>query len=134
MSNFYDESVRYFIEVPGEIEEAWLYPERHKYGCLFRYLTPDGRPGKRADGEECGDPIQVKSYDCWTDGYPIVAWTNELTSAIRSNELIPRYFGSMLPHARIAALPVIADAQRLADRMLNRREPNTAYLTFGAWI
>jgi len=130
----YDEAIEFFVENPDDLEEAWLHPDRHMYGYLFQYLTPDGKPGKRPDGKDCGDPTMVKSYERLTSEHPLVAWTDELTVAIRSNEWMHRYFGALLPHARIAALPGIAEAQRLADQMLRRQEPNSAGLQLGAWI
>jgi len=134
MPDAYAEAIQYFTKFTGDIEEAWLNPGRHEYGYLFQYLTLDGKPGRRPDGKECGDPIQIKSCEHWINEHLSVAWTDELTMAIRSNEWIPRYFGSMLTHARVAALPIIADAQRLADQMLGRQEPNSANLQLGAGI
>jgi hypothetical protein len=130
----YDEAVEFFTGNQNEIAAAWENPSGHYYGYLFQYMTPDGQTGRRPDGKQCGDPIQVKACDHWVNRHLRVAWTDELTMALRCDEWLPKFFYSMLPHARLAALPAIANAQRMADRMLGRREPNSAERYIGAGI
>lgn len=134
MFDSYDEAIEFFNDHPHELANAWHRPSDHPYGYLFSYLTPNRNPGKRPDGTECGCPTLIKLGGDWNWPAPLVAWTDELTLAIKCNEYIPRYFSSMLDHARLEALPVLADAQRLADKMLGRPEPNGALLNLGSGI
>lgn len=134
MLDAYDEAVEYFTAHEKEIYDAWLRPEKHIYGYLFGYLTPSRKRETREDGLACGCPTIIKM----TMNEPVdlqeVAWTDDLTMAIRCDESIPRYFGSMLGWAKIKSLPAIAQAQRLADHMLGRPEPNAVAMTLGSGI
>lgn len=127
MSDSYDEAIDYFTQHEDEISQAWQSPKTHRYGYLFGFLTPNRDSCLRSDGLQCGCPTSVKNQSH-------VAWTDELTLAILQDEYIPRYFNSMIGQARLDAMPYIADAQRLADKLLGRSEPNTVLLDVGGGI
>jgi hypothetical protein len=82
--------------------------------CLFAFCTPSGGSHIRPDGLFCGCITQVK--DDFISGEPEedfhVAWTNELTEQIRSDDRIPRGpFWVKHPDQ----LQVFAEYQRLMD-------------------
>lgn len=134
MPDAYDEAVAYFTAHPGEIKDAWRHPMKHEYGYLFSYLTPSREPGNRPDGKPCGCPTIIKTTMDQSEDRQEFAWTDELTMVIRCDEEIPRYFGAMLEWFQVASLLALANAQRIADRMLGRRTPNAAELHLGAGI
>ena len=40
--NKYDEAIEYLTENPGQIYDAWMDPDSHQGGCLFKFLPgPD---------------------------------------------------------------------------------------------
>lgn len=100
----YDKAVQYLTEHPGEIEEAWNYPEEHVAGCLFRYT------GVSSEGTDCyGCLTQVKSGDL---GWP--APTEALTQAIRNDPRIPTQVLSIT----VESLSVFAEWNRRLDAEL----------------
>lgn len=107
MPDKYDSEIERLQAIPDQdfelkAHKSWLNPD-----ILFRFLTPDGHSRNRPDGGGCGCPTMVKNG--------AVAWTDELTDFVRSLDL-PADGRSMTK----AHLPLFAEAQRAADRMLNR--------------
>lgn len=81
---------------------------------LFEFLTPDGLASRRpGDDKECGCPTMVKSE--WK--FRPVAWTDELTEAVRALPLPKK-----IDDATKENLTYFAEAQRLADRMIRGGE------------
>lgn len=125
----YQEAVEYFIRAPRkEIRAAWEDPFGHLHGCLFYFLTPNGRFQKRPDGLPCGCPTQIKlagtlvsnSHDSKFN-YE-VAWTDNLTKHVRAHSGVYKLFNSLVFIER-SHLEAIADCQRWADTELNREIP-----------
>lgn len=103
MKDKYDLAIEYFTEHPEEIQHAWNEPFSARHGCLFVFLRDDLH-------FNCGCPTQVKSHNR-------EAQTKELTQAVRALDL-----PSMPLDITVDNLPAFAEAQRLADRMLNRTD------------
>ena len=101
MPDIYDAEVERLTANPGDIHDSWC-----KAKLLFRFATPDGHSGLRRDGKDCGCLTMIRS----SMG---VAWTDELTAAIRADERIPDMTQRMTP----AHLPVFAEWQRRIDEV-----------------
>lgn len=112
--DFYDRAVAYFHEHPEEIMDAWKTPIHHPRGTLFGILSADRFTLPRSpDG--CGCPSQVRS------GYR--TGDAELTERVREMREIPKLQANGRPLITVLDLSAFARAQRLADKMLNRPEP-----------
>ena len=81
-----------------EIYKALILPYLHPYGYLFKYLGLFG----------CGCPAMVKSGD-------FVAETREVTRRVREIEGLPTEPPQLTREEWIKALPLFAEAQKLAD-------------------
>jgi hypothetical protein len=111
--DYYDHAVAYLTERPGEIEKAWVKCGSHVAGGLFSFVTPSRNDlPLRPDGALCGCLTQIRS----TGG---VAWTHELTVAIRSDGALP----DGLHRISVGDLQNIARWQRTIDAELNREPP-----------
>jgi len=93
---------------------AWRMGVEHS--PLFDFLTPSRDEENRADGKFCGCPMLVMG------GH--VAWTDELTRAVRRNREILDCFPLILSTRR--QLEAFAAVQRLADKMIPSRRPPRA--------
>lgn len=110
----YDEAVAYLTEHPGEIEAAWREDNcgdgpQHPAHCLFTRVTPTGRQEQ--------SPESLCLVGCLTQiRNTHVAWTAELTKAIRADNRIPRDPEGITPKT----LPIFRDWQRRIDKELGR--------------
>lgn len=113
----YDEAVDYLTKNPEEIYQCWNHPISYRAGALFLPVsdklpaspnTVDLLP-RRGDGLMCGCLTMVRA------GLK-VAWTDELTEAIRGDARIPKTPESIKPEH----LPVFAEWQRRIDKELGR--------------
>lgn len=112
MPDKYDRAVEYLTENPSEIWFSWSAPFISENGCLFQFATPDGR--SRHGEKLYGCLTTVRASE--TDHYGGLAYTPELTKAIRADERIP-VCGSKI---KVEDLPVFAEWQRRIDKELNR--------------
>lgn len=113
----YDVACDYFEKHPTQIKSAWFECGTHRYGYLFKYLTRSGSPIGDGPGL-CGCPSAIKT------GYGTDL--PRLTKAVRKIEGLPTTMELesadwlIRPPFRLSAF---AEAQRLADTMLGRKQP-----------
>lgn len=108
----YDKAVAWLTERPGEIYGAWISPDTHPAGSLFRFCTPTGGPLSGGNcGVNCGCLTTVRSGS--------VAADSELTRQIRADSRIPCDVEDVIPKN----LPVFAEWQRRMDKLWNRPAP-----------
>ncbi len=116
MGDKYDDAIVYLrssYRFMHEVEAAWHAPSSHPAGCLFQYVTPTGRPGRRAsrDDSDCGCLTHIR-HDCvLQETGPYVAWTDELTREIGADDRIPLTPRKVTPEN----LEVFAEWQRRLD-------------------
>jgi len=107
----YDRAIEYLRKHPDQIESAWAYGGNIRAHCLFKYVTPTGRPGVCKDGvRSCGCLTTIKSDD-------FVAFTPQLTKLILKDRRIP----NNIDRVGVSDLPVFAEWQRRIDKELNRK-------------
>lgn len=108
----YDEEVERLTEHPERIKGSWTAGMP-----LFAFCAPNGKSssGRPCDRRKCGCPSMVRSESIFGS----VAWTPELTTAIRADERIPRLANEIRPEH----LPVFAEWQRKIDDALDRTPP-----------
>lgn len=114
----YDAAIEYLTEHPDEIEEAWASPFYFYSdgGCLFVFVTPTGDPC--CEGHVCGCLTTIRNNSA-------LAWTTELTSAIRADEGIPHdmlafidaFYGLTVDERR-ASLSPFGEWQRRFDKTI----------------
>lgn len=115
----YDAAIEYLTQNPSEIYEAWNGPVDHVAGCLFQAAGHNGTVGmgetfpQRPDGLECGCLTTIRKND---EYIPSVAWTDELTAAIRADDRLPKDPREIT----VAHLPIFAEWQRRIDAELGR--------------
>lgn len=103
--DIYDREVARLTEEPELIRESW-----NNWTPLFQYISPNGR--SQFEETHCGCPTMIRNGTR-------NAFTPELTSIIRDDERLPKCEDDITP----AHLPVFAEVQRLADKLLNRTPP-----------
>jgi len=117
MRDKYDDAIEYLTTNPDKIFETWAEPQRRKGGCLFSAVTPSGRIWEeRDDGQTCGCLTQIRGRDENTNER-LVAWTTELTTAIRADDRLPNSECGIT----VENLPVFAEWQRKIDLILERK-------------
>lgn len=107
MSDRYDQEVERLTKEPERIFGAWF-----SASPLFGFVTPSRLCDVRDDSKSCGCLTLVM-------GEVYVAWTDELTAAIRADERLPKDSSGIGP----ANLPVFAEWQRKIDAALGRTPP-----------
>lgn len=114
----YAEAVEYLADNPEEIFEAWEWTGIHNAGALFLWCTPS-RGGMERNVGPCGCLTMVHN----SSPFGPVAWTDELTDAIRADNRIPDDMTNfknelmLLPRAeRVARLSVFREWQERLDR------------------
>ncbi len=116
----YQLAVEFLHEHPEEIQMAWAAgsgnpEESHLCGILFKFATPRGLSTDQRyehGGLICGCLTMIRGDD-------MIAWTDELTVAIRNDERIPEYSDEIT----VDHLPVFAQWQRRLDLVLGRTPP-----------
>jgi hypothetical protein len=84
-----------------ECWDSWVAPRGTKCRSpLFRACTPCGVECQRPDGKLCGCLVEVR-YPQYPTG-PRVAWTDEWTEAIRTDERIPEIMADIQPEHLLA--------------------------------
>jgi hypothetical protein len=111
----YDRAVAYFHAHPEAIPDAWAAPSREPYGFLFAFATPTGRD----------DDTNPGVYGCLTmiRREEAIAWTAELTDAIRADDRLPIDLAGALP-----VLEVFAEWQRRLDQEIRNGGATLNYL------
>lgn len=108
MPDKYDNAVEYLTKNPSEIERAWYDPFSHvSSGCLFKFVTPNGCCYFNRIAHGCLTSVRDGS----------IAYTPELTEAIRADERIPMRGDNI----EVKHLPVFAEWQRRLDKEFNRK-------------
>lgn len=87
------EGERVRAKEPSIVREAWLDPYGHRFGVLFRYACPTFAQRFVVEGE-CSCLTIIRSGDdgsgrTATTGRVPVAFTPELTAAIRADDTLP---------------------------------------------
>ena len=88
------------------VNDAWNYPSSEISGCLFSFVSPDGRAG---NDYKYGCLTQIKATIR-------IACTRELTETIRKDERIPDCLSGITPET----LPVFKEWQERIDKELGR--------------
>jgi hypothetical protein len=117
MKDAYAQAVEYLTENPGKIWKAWISPIVSPGGCLFFFCGPHAT-GRAVpwSGFQCGCVTMVHDDD------DRVAWTPELTAAIKSDARLP-YGNGTDDHITVDHLPILAGWQRRMDVILGRTPP-----------
>jgi len=110
--DIYDREIAFLTAHPEQIERHW-----GDASPLFQFCTPDGMAGRSIDGERYGCLTMVKCAS------PHVAYTSELTTAIRADSRIPLL--GEYDDLTVEKLPIMAEWQRKIDVILNRTPPTT---------
>lgn len=103
------------------VKAAWLDPYGHPQGILFRLACPGPRLRFTPFGE-CGCLTTIRSRDDGQGNAP-VAYTPELTEAIRNDDRLPRSIGCVeyLEGEELRrALTPFAEWQRKLERMFTQ--------------
>lgn len=117
MSDKYDEAIAYLTKHPDAIQDAWQAGDVHEEaGCLFVAVAPEhqlyGHSVPFTSGGDCGCLTTIR---CGDSRFAL-AWTKELTEAIRADERIPKDPDDIT----VEHLPIFAEWQRRIDKELNR--------------
>lgn len=102
MADKYDEQIARLLAAPnfqGAVYSDWMCCKG-----LFAFCTPSGTVAKPPGGGACGCLTMVKAGG-W------VAWTPELTAAVRADGRLPKSFLGIEPEQ----LPAFAEWQRRLD-------------------
>lgn len=102
----YDSAVAYLTKHPDKIKDTWADPYDREGGCLFTFVCPD--PDNKDTRNNYGCLTQIRNVYL-----PYVAFTEELTEAIRADDRIPQNCGDIL----VDSLPVFAEWQRKIDQV-----------------
>lgn len=110
----YDPAIEYLTQHPEMIKSVWDKPDGYKAGALFQYAAPNGDVDF-VNGKACGCLTLIRRGDK-------VAWTEELTTAIRRDVNIPasRAFPNTFPDIQPEHLEHFAKWQRRIDLLLDR--------------
>lgn len=110
MGDIYDKACDFLTRNPQQIQVAWDSPSDHPAGVLFRAASPLGESVQRpGDYLCCGCLIEIRQEDA-------VAWTKDLTEAIRADDRIPADYDEIQPED----LKVWAEWNRRIDQILKR--------------
>lgn len=102
-----------------EFQDTWLQTQDNwRLSPLFARSSPDCREQYRRDGRQVGCPFSIRFTEL-ADDEPLVAWTDEWTTAIRSDNRIRRHESTV---DLFSILAIAEWQQKWRDHFRNARQ------------